>query len=203
MVDRWFGLLIDRLKSLGIYEDTAILFVSDHGFYFGEFGVFGKSRFRWPDNTIPVMEAMARFKQGAISYRSPKHNEITHVPLFAKIPGYDHKRISGLVSIPDMMPTMLELAGIDIPARVQAASLLPLARGEVGRLHEIVVTSQSLIDTAGNTTLIVDDSERVVVEVSPSTIRDGEWDFLYALEGEPIELYDAVNDPGASAQPRG
>ena len=58
-----------------------------------------------------------------------------------------------------------------------------------------MVTSQSLIDTAGNTTLIVDDSERVVVEVSPSTIRDGEWDFLYALEGEPIELYDAVNDP--------
>ena len=36
----------------------------------------------------------------------------------------------------------------------------------------------------------------MVVEVSPSTIRDGEWDFLYALEGEPIELYDAVNDPG-------
>ena len=73
--------------------------------------------------------------------------------------------------------------------------MLPLARGEVDRLHEIVITSQSLIDTAGNTTLIVDDSERVVVEVSPSTIRDGEWDFLYALEGEPIELYDALNDP--------
>lgn len=36
----------------------------------------------------------------------------------------------------------------------------------------------------------------MVVEVSPSTIRDGEWDFLYSLEGEPIELYDAVNDPG-------
>ena len=64
MVDRWFGLLIDRLKSLGLYDDTAILFVSDHGFYFGEFGIFGKRRFRWPDNTIPVMEAMARFKQG-------------------------------------------------------------------------------------------------------------------------------------------
>ncbi|MCY3867885.1 MAG: sulfatase [Chloroflexi bacterium] len=196
MVDRWFGLLLDRLKTLGVYEDTAILFVSDHGFYFGEFGVFGKSRFRWPDNTIPVMEAMARFKQGAISYRSPKHNEITHVPLIAKIPGYDQQRVSSLVSIPDMMPTMLELAGIDIPSRVQAQSLLPLARGEVDRLHEIVVTSQSLIDTAGNTTLIVDDSERVVVEVSPSTIRNGEWDFLYALEGEPIELYDALNDPG-------
>ncbi len=61
MVDRWFGLLIDRLKSLQIYDDTAILFVSDHGFYFGEYGIFGKRRFRWPDNTIPVMEAMGSF----------------------------------------------------------------------------------------------------------------------------------------------
>ena len=195
MVDRWFGLLIDRLKTLGLYEDTAILFVSDHGFYFGEFGIFGKSRFRWPDNTIPVMEAMARFKLGAISYRSPKHNEITHVPLFAKIPGYGHQRVSGLVSIPDIMPTMLELAAIEKPPRVQAKSVLPLARGEFDRLHDVVVTSQSLADTAGNTTLIVDDSERVVVEVSPSTIRDGKWDFLYSLEGERFELYDAVNDP--------
>ena len=195
MVDRWFGLLIDRLKSLGLYDDTAILFVSDHGFYFGEFGIFGKRRFRWPDNTIPVMEAMARFKQGAISYWCPSHNELTHVPLFVKIPGYSHQRVSGIVSIPDIMPTMLELAAIDNPSRVQAKSLLPLARGEVNRLHDIVVTSQSLADTAGNTTLIVDDSERVVVEVSPSTIRDGEWDFLYSLEGERFELYDAVNDP--------
>ncbi len=139
---------------------------------------------------------MARFKQGAIAYRCPKHTEITHVPLFLRMPGVDHKRVSGLVSIPDMMPTMLELAGVTIPERVQAKSLLPLANGETNKLHDIVVTSQSLIDTAGNTTLIVDDSERVVVEVSPSTIRDGEWDFLYSLAGEPVELYDAMNDPG-------
>ena len=43
--------------------------------------------------------------------------------------------------------------------------------------------------------MIVDDSERVVVEVSPSTIRDGVWDFFYSLEGEPVALYDALNDP--------
>ncbi len=195
MVDRWFGFLIDRLKSLGLYDDTVIFFVSDHGFYFGEFGIFGKRRFRWPDNTIPVMEAMARFKQGAISHWCPSHNELTHVPLLAKIPGYAHQRISGLVTIPDIMPTLLELAEINQPQRVQAKSLLPLVRGKVDKLHDIVVTSQSLADIEGNTTRIVDDNERKVVEVSPSTIRDGEWDFLYSLEGKRIELYDAVHDP--------
>ena len=195
MVDRCFGLLLERLQSLRVYDDTAIIFVSDHGFYFGEFGIFGKRRFRWPDNTIPVMEAMARFKQGAISHWCPMHNELTHVPLFMRIPGWTPRRVQGLVSIPDMMPTMLELAGADIPPRAQANSLLPLARGDVPRLHDIVVTSQSLADVAGNTTLIVDDSERVVVEVSPSAIRDGQWDFLYSLAGERVELYDAVKDP--------
>ena len=35
-------------------------------------------------------------------------------------------------------------------------------------------------------------------EVSPSTITDGEWDLLYALEGEPAELYRTVEDPGHS-----
>ncbi len=117
------------------------------------------------------------------------------MPLFAKIPGYDHQRVSGLVSIPDMMPTMLDLAGIDIPDRVQAKSLFPLINGETDRLHQIVVTSTSLSEIKGNYTRIVDDNERKVVDVSPSTIRDGEWDFLYSLEGEPHELYDAVNDP--------
>ena len=43
MVDRWFGMLVDRLKSLGVYDDTAILFVSDHGFYFGEFGILASA----------------------------------------------------------------------------------------------------------------------------------------------------------------
>ena len=195
MVDRWFGLLVDRLKSLNIYDNTAILFVSDHGFYFGEFGIFGKRRFRWPDNTIPVMEAMARFKQGAISHWCPTHNELSHVPLFAKVPGYDHKRVSGLVSIPDIMPTILEIAEIDLPERVQAKSILPLARGDTNKLHEIVVTSQALADVPGAMTRVVDDTERKVVEISPSTIRDGTWDFLYSIEGERIELYDAVNDP--------
>src|SRR5437867_2781718 len=43
LVDRWTGYLLERAESLGLFENTAILFLSDHGFYLGEHGYIGKS----------------------------------------------------------------------------------------------------------------------------------------------------------------
>ena len=51
MVDHWFGYLMERVRVLNLLENTAIFFLSDHGFYFGEHGLFGKRRFRWPDGS--------------------------------------------------------------------------------------------------------------------------------------------------------
>ena len=42
----------------------------------------------------------------------------------------------------------------------------------------------------------VDDRPRVTEEISPSTITDGEWDLLYGIQGEPVELYKTKEDPG-------
>src|SRR4030065_555295 len=42
MVDTWFGYLIKKLDTMGLLEDTIIIFTSDHGFYFGEHQIFGK-----------------------------------------------------------------------------------------------------------------------------------------------------------------
>ena len=43
MVDRWVGMLLRQVEDLGLLEDTAIVFTSDHGFYLGEHGLIGKS----------------------------------------------------------------------------------------------------------------------------------------------------------------
>ncbi len=196
MVDRWFGLLIDRLKTLHLLEETAVLFTSDHGFCFGEHGLFGKRRFRWPDD-LPFEEGFSRgltLSQGFL-YRSPLHREITRVPLLMRLPGVSPRRIRGLVALPDLMPTVLDLASADTPHTVQAHSLLPLIRGEVDTTHDIVVTSAPL-EELGDVTKTVDDQSRETLERSPSTITDGEWDLLYAAEGEPVELYHSAVDPG-------
>jgi arylsulfatase A-like enzyme len=194
MIDRWFGMLVDRLQSLDLLSNTAIILTSDHGFYFGEHGIFGKRRFRWPEN-IPFAEGHQRGLSSGKTYRSPLHPEVARIPLVAYIPGVEHQRISSLASLPDVMPTVLELAGIDVPERVQAQSLLPLIEGKQKAIHDFVVTSAPL-ETIGGISQTVDDHKREVIEISPSTITNGEWDMLYSVAGEAVELYRTKEDPG-------
>ena len=194
MVDHWFGYLMERVRVLNLLDDTAIIFVSDHGFYFGEHGLFGKRRFRWPDGS-GFDEGFAKgltVHQRQV-HRSPLHNEVIQVPLLVYLPGVENRRVPGLLSLPDLMPTVLELLGIPLPERTQAKSALPLISGE--SIHDLVVTSAPF-EEVGELSKTVDGQDRVVVEVSPSSITDGEWDLLFAVEGQKVELYRSKEDVG-------
>ncbi len=194
MVDHWFGYLMERVRVLNLLDDTAVIFVSDHGFYFGEHGLFGKRRFRWPDGS-GFDEGFAKgltVHQRQV-HRSPLHNEVIQVPLLAYLPGVENRRVSGLLSLPDLMPTVLELLEVPLPARTQAKSALPLISGE--SIHDLVVTSAPFEDV-GELSRTVDGQDRVVIEVSPSSITDGEWDLLYGVEGQRVELYRSKEDVG-------
>jgi arylsulfatase A-like enzyme len=196
MVDRWFGFLLERLGSLGLLSNTAIFFTSDHGFYFGEHGQFGKRRFRWPGN-LPIEEGFARgmtLGQG-LTFRSPLHNEVTQVPLMIRVPNIKPSRVGHLVSLPQLMPAILELAAVEIPETVQAQSLIPLIRGQARRGDDLIVTSAPF-EEVGNVSKTVDDLGRQTIEISPSTITNGTWDLLYAVHDTPVELYRTVEDPG-------
>ncbi len=194
MVDHWFGYLMERVRVLNLLENTAIIFLSDHGFYFGEHGLFGKRRFRWPDGS-GFEEGFAKgltVHQRQV-HRSPLHNELIQVPLLAYLPGVESRKVPGLLSLPDLMPTMLDLLDIPIPARTQAKSALPLINGE--KIHELVVSSAPF-EEVGELSKTVDGQNRVVVETSPSSISDGEWDLLYGAEGQKVELYRCKEDSG-------
>lgn len=193
MVDHWFGYLMERARVLNLLDNTAIIFVSDHGFYFGEHGLFGKRRFRWPDGS-GFEEGFAKgmtVNQRQV-HRSPLHNELIRVPLLLRLPGEAGGRISGLLSLPDIMPTILELLGAP-PARAQARSLLPLLRGEA--IHDLIVTSAPF-EEVGEMSRTVDGQNSVVAEISPSSITDGEWDLLYGVGGQKVELYRSREDVG-------
>lgn len=195
MVDHWFGFLMERLRVLNLADNTAVLFVADHGFYFGEHGLFGKRRFRWLDGSSFAEGFRKGLRAGPqqVVHRSPLHNELTQVPLLARLPGQSAQRVPGLVSLPDLMPTILELAGARIPERVQARSILSLLSGTP--VNDIVVTSAPF-EELGQLSKTVDDQAREVVEVSPSTITDGQWDLLYSVAGQKVELFRTGEDPG-------
>lgn len=196
MVDRWFGILMERLRTLDLLSNTAIIFASDHGFYFGEHGQFGKRRFRWEGN-LSIEDG---FKKGltlaqGYTYRSPLHQQVTRVPLLVYLPYGKKGRVSGLVSLPDLFPTILDIAQVPSPDRVQAHSLAPMLMAGSDEGQDFVVTSAPF-DAVGDVSKTVDDKGRETIEVSPSTITDGTWDLLYAVHGGEIELYRTVEDPG-------
>ncbi len=85
--DRQFGRFVEMLRFLNLYEDSLIIFTSDHGEEFNEHGGFDHSRTLF--------------------------EELLRVPMIIKLPRQDRggSRISERVSIIDIAPTVLEIAG--------------------------------------------------------------------------------------------
>lgn len=105
-LDENIGRLLDYLEERGMLENTVIIYTSDQGFYMGEHGWFDK-RFMYEESfsTPLVMHLPKRFK---------KRGDVDQ-----------------LVQNIDFAPTMLELAGVGIPADIQGVSLLPLLNNKI------------------------------------------------------------------------
>lgn len=102
---------LNALKESGQLENTIILFHSDHGEMCGDHGLYWK---------------------GAYSYE-----ELLHVPMIFM--WKDHIKAdlksSALVELVDIAPTLLDLAGIEIPYYMQGKSLVPILKGEADPSH--------------------------------------------------------------------
>jgi arylsulfatase A-like enzyme len=178
MVDRWVGRLMEKVRAMGLWEDTAILFTSDHGYYFGEHGQFGKGR-----------------GLGSHWAQSALYREVTRVPLIIRLPATQSRVAGGPVSSVDIAPTVLDLAGIAIPPSVHGLSLAPALRGEGPSPRDFAVSSFPLYNP-GEPSRIVDDWLRTVDEPHFSTVSTDRWTFLYSTENHPAQLYDIKTDPG-------
>ncbi|MGH6918520.1 MAG: sulfatase-like hydrolase/transferase, partial [Geminicoccaceae bacterium] len=118
--DNLLPTLLQSLDQLGIREDTLLIFLSDHGEYLGEFGEWDHH----PPGRLPVI----------------------HVPLMMTYPGRfgEPKRIIEAVQLVDVMPTVLELAGIDrTDLLLQGDSLVGLIeRSDPERWRDRLVISE-------------------------------------------------------------
>lgn len=99
LIDRKIGDVIRRLKELGLYEDTLIIFTSDHGEYMGDFGVASKAQY--------LSESLMR------------------IPLLVKPPvagfaGYEERSFASSVEI---AATCLTAAGAPVPSNIEQRSL--------------------------------------------------------------------------------
>ena len=91
-----------------LWNDTAIVLTTDHGFLLGEHDW-------WAKNRMPV------------------YQEIAHIPLVIYHPDFSDKggeRRKALTQTTDIMPTLLDIHGVKIPSEVTGYSLLPLLSKE-------------------------------------------------------------------------
>lgn len=106
-LDRNIGKLLDYLDQKGLTGNTVVIYASDQGFYLGEHGWFDK-RFMYEQ-----------------SLRTPF---ILKYPKKARA----GTSVNQLVSNIDWAPTVLDIAGVKIPASMQGRSVMPLVAGKPG-----------------------------------------------------------------------
>lgn len=107
-VDRNIGRILQSVQGAGVAENTLVVLASDHGDYLGDHNLNGKS-------ALPYDGAM----RIPLVFHGPK------VPKGA--------RSDELAEIIDIMPTILEIAGLSPPKGNQGLSLVPAMRGGKGR----------------------------------------------------------------------
>ena len=107
-VDHQIGRIIDHLKATGEYDETLIIFTSDHGEMLGDHWCWGKGGFFDASNHIPLI------------IRDP------HAP-----PNQRGKKIEALTESVDLLPTILEWMGCDVPQEASGLSLRPWLENEL------------------------------------------------------------------------
>jgi choline-sulfatase len=168
LIDDAVGQLLDALERTGQREDTLVIFTSDHGELLGDHGIYLKGAF---------------FYEGQL-----------RVPLVVSGPGVRAGvETEELVELVDLAPTLLEAAGMDVPAAMQGRSLWPLLTGETDRHRESVYAEAydavHWQEPTGNSTMVRTDRYKLVRHHG---VDDGE---LYDLEADPGETDDRWDDP--------
>ena len=148
-IDHQLRLVIGTLREEGLLDDTIILFTSDHGDMLGNHGLYAK----------------------AVCY-----DDAARVPLILA-PAADDTRVARgtvddrLAEIRDVMPTLLEMAGVPVPTSVEGQSLLGSARRD---------------------NLYAEHNED---DRATRMVRDERYKLIYYPVGNRVQLFDLAEDP--------
>jgi arylsulfatase len=153
-IDHQIHRFTEALHEYGLSKNTYLCFVSDHGDMLGDHYLYAKS----------------------LGYEGS-----ANVPLILRGPGQSGIRrgavIDHVVELRDIMPTLLDCAGLPIPQAIEGQSFLPLARGEQaewrGYLH----------------------GEHTALGQSAQWITDDRWKYTWYSGDGREQLFDLQNDP--------
>ena len=149
LIDRQVEGILKALEEKGQVEDTIIIYSADHGSLLGDHGIFHK---------------------GLIYDRSDRVPFIVHCPA-----RYQPRNTEALAGHVDFMPTILSLAGAEIPPAVEGKNLTPLFSGQKESIQDNV-----MIEISHNIGIITEHWKMLVYQ-------NGEGE-LYNIDDDPNEL---------------
>jgi len=189
-VDHQIGEILNKLKEIGVYEQTAIFITSDHGDFTGDYGLTEK----WPN---AFQDCMLK------------------VPLIIKAPEIGRKEyiFSQLVQTIDLFPTILDIAQIDLsfPYTQYGKNLIPFLKGNRTKIRDAVFAEggynfnepqcfEYIVKDPNLPGLGIYYEKTNIPQEFPETvarsvmIRTESWKLILRDAGKE-ELYDLKNDP--------
>ena len=150
-VDHCLGELFKRLEELGYFDDSLIILTSDHGHPLADHGKFLKGADRM-------------------------YSELLKVPFMVYYPDCEHRVVDALIQFPDVLPTALEMLGLENEAKtMEGRSFASILEGEAEEHRKYVIMGYH--------------------EGEDRCVRTKEWSYIHRPEGEPDELYNLIEDP--------
>jgi arylsulfatase A-like enzyme len=114
--DAHFGAIMEALERRGLADETIVVFTADHGEEF--------------------------FDHGSVGHGHSVYEELIHVPLIVRVPGVTDGgvRLDDAVGLVDVLPTIYDALGREIPDDLSGESFLPLLLGESADAPRVAVT---------------------------------------------------------------
>jgi choline-sulfatase len=161
-MDEAIGTVVGKLREKNLLERTLVVLAGDHGEAFGEKVETGHGVFLY-DGTLKV-------------------------PLIMFAPGHlaGGRVVPSRVRLTDIVPTVLDMVGLPIPAQVEGESLVPLAAGKKGRDRETYIESFYPRENYGWSELV--------------GLVSGDWKYIRAPKPE---LYNLRTDPAENRNETG
>lgn len=149
-VDHQVRVIIGTLREEGLLDNTVILFTADHGDMLGDHGLWAKRFFYEGSSRIPMLLVDVRKGERAVA-------------------GTTDDR---LVCLRDVMPTLLDMAGLEIPSHVEGLSMVAEHRRDVlyGECGEALAATRM--------------------------VCDGRYKLIWYPAGNIVQLFDLCDDPG-------
>lgn len=161
-VDHNLGRFLEKLRKEKYLENTVLIITSDHG---------------------ETLDEIAESHRYAFDHGEFLYDPQLHVPLMIVPPGERKgRRVSSIVTLLDLMPTILDLTGLPIPESAQGISLLPFLKGDQPKtLPELVFLHRGKYTDPSRPAFLLEEQFGV---------REKDFKIIYASESHKWELYN-------------